>query len=194
LAGIEEMPIVLKVLRPLSLAATCAVLIGLLAACDTTTPPTAIPTLGVPTVAFTEMASNGVPNQITAVEFTALEQGEATYSGYLCTTARAGCACETPTVHKASFTLTPNNQLAFRFSALDGPVSEWLFDHAGVNYWTFGTTTTDANGQAQALLLVSLSFTPDGYVLTQVANWASGEVVECPNVDFRRVDTSTPAP
>ena len=188
------MPTVLRVSRTYLLATASAFLIVVFVACANPPSATPVPTLGVPMTPATEMASGGVPNQITNAEFAALEQGEATYSGYLCITAPAGCACETPTVYKASFALTPSNQLSFRFAGLNGPANEWLFDHAGVNYWTFGSTTTDANGQAQALLLVSLTFNTNGYTLTQVANWATGEVVECPNVDFLRIDASTPAP
>ena len=188
------MPIVLKSRQALSLPAACAALVALLAACNPPPTPTPVATLGIPGTPFTEMASGGVPNQISVDESAALGLGEVTYSGYACVTAQAGCACETPIVTKARFSLTADNHLSYQFSGLNGPASEWLFDHAGVNYWTYGTTSLDANGQPQALLLVSLSFTKDGYVLTQVANWVTGEVVQCPNVDFRRVNSSTPAP
>src|SRR5689334_12714972 len=73
LAGIEESLTVLKVLRPLILAAIGAALITLLAGCAKPS-PTPVPTLGVPVEPVTQMASNGVPNQITAIEQAAFEQ------------------------------------------------------------------------------------------------------------------------
>ncbi len=120
--------------------------------------------------------------------------GEASYSGYACVTTPLACACDSPLIQKAKFVFTPDNRLAYDFAPVGGASSEWLLDHAGVNQWSYASPLRDKSGNTQAVAMFLLSFTQDGYVLTQVTNMSTGEVVSCPDVNFRRLVGVTPTP
>jgi hypothetical protein len=75
----------------------------------------------------------------------------------------------------------------YDFEPMGGEHTQWQLDHAGVNQWNFATPLKDSAGTTQAVMLALLSFTSDGYKVTQVAPMSTGEVVKCPTVDFHRL-------
>jgi len=149
--------------------------------------PSALPATPTTAPLPTELVSGGVPQQLTDLELAVGSLGETSYSGYSCVIAPAGCACETPVIQSALFTFTPDNRLLYAFEPVGAARVEWQLDHAGVNQWSYAAPLRDSSGNTQALLLALLSFTTDGYILTQVTTMSTGETVDCPDVIFHRL-------
>lgn len=163
-------------------------LAALLVACASSGSGTSTTTRILPTAnPAIPRVSGGVPSQLTSVELAAGQIGEVSYSGYACAIAPLGCACENPVVQKVKFTFTPDNRLLYDAAIVGGKPSEWQLDHAGVNQWSYASPLLDKDGKTQAVLFALISFTPDGYVLTQVTTMSTGETVKCPDVNFRRL-------
>lgn len=122
------------------------------------------------------------------LELAAGKRGTATYTGYACTIFPAGCACEDPLVQDSSFTFTPDNRLIYDFTIKSGQPSQWQLDHAGFNQWSYSAPVALGEAQQDALLLALLTFTPDGFEVTQVATFRTGEVAKCDSVNFHQLE------
>lgn len=182
---------------------------GLIAGCGpaTSTPsvnaPTAIPLATVPNIpvptglpeASLDPALAGFPPDITGFELIALRAGPAYYSGYNCTITPLGCACETPVIHQVTFNITQDNHLSYVFAG-DGYSAEWLMDDLGPNEWgyTFAFNYETEAGQVLGAIFALMTFTEDGYVLTQGANLDAGGIVTCPDIHFRRIPSPGGSP
>jgi hypothetical protein len=128
-------------------------------------------------------------NALSDLEVAAAKRGVATYTGYACTIAPAGCACEAPLVQESSFTFTPSNQLLYDFTIKGGQPAQWQLDHAGFNQWSYTAPVALGEAQQDALLLALLTFTSNGYQVTQVATFRTGEVAKCDNVEFHQLES-----
>ncbi len=136
---------------------------------------------------------------LTDLEIAAAYRGVATYTGYACVIAPAGCACEDPLIQDASFTFSPDNRLYYDFTIKGGTPGQWQLDHAGYNQWSYTTPITVGQGQnakQDAILLALLTFVQDGYQITEVATFSTGEISKCSDITFHRLGApgATPTP
>ncbi len=131
---------------------------------------------------------------MTGYELIASRVGEAIYSGYVCTIAPVGCACEIPILQRVVFTFSDQDSLLYTFAG-DGFSAEWAMDRVGANQWSYTIPVYDNAGDFQGAFFTLLTFTQDGYILTQGADLQEGGLVSCPDVNFRRMRSATaPAP
>jgi len=181
-----------------SLWAAAILAAGLISGCAKATPPAATPVPTRPEITpvlggdKTALQTLVPANALSDLEQAAAKRGVATYTGYACIIAPAGCACETSLVQDASFTFTPDNQLLYDFTIRGGQPAQWQLDHAGFNQWSYSAPVALGEAQQDALLLALLSFTTNGYTVTQVATFRTGEVAKCDNVEFHLLDNPAP--
>jgi hypothetical protein len=136
----------------------------------------------------------GLPIDVTGYELIATSLGEAVYSGYACTIAPVGCACEEPVIQKASFAFVSEGQMSYTFSG-SGYGSEWLMTRIGRNQWSYTIPMYRQDGTFEGAFFVLLTFTEDGFIITQGADLDEGGMVACPDVYFRRLmSDATPEP
>jgi len=169
---------------------------GLISGCSAASPAPTV--TQAPAATAATLDSNRIALQtlvpasaLTDMELAAGARGAATYTGYSCVIAPVGCACETPVIQEASFTFAPDNRLLYDFTVKGGSPSQWQLEHAGYNQWSYSAAISSQSGEV-AVLLALLSFTEDGYEVTQVATYPSGELSKCSNVSFHRLDAATP--
>lgn len=190
--------------RPLALLLAAVAL----AACSRTTlnttpgegfsPPTStiavlpsVPPLGSPTEPppFSEEGETGDrPIDVAGYELVAIGAGESVYSGYTCTIAPVGCACDQPLVQRATFEFVNETTMRYTFSG-GGFGSEWLLARLAPNQWGYEIGMVDDEGVEEGVYFVLLTFTEDGFIITQGANLDEGGMIACPDVYFRRVQS-----
>lgn len=132
-------------------------------------------------------SGGNLPANLSGYELLANSTGEASYSGYACVMAPVGCACDQPIIQRVRFNFTANNKLLYEFRAGSQPASTWELGHAGVNQWDYRAPIKGDDGSTQAYFLALITFTQEGYLVTQAANMASGAIVQCPDVVFHRL-------
>ena len=172
-----------------SILAAVVLVAGLAAGCGqatvTFTPvPTRPPITPVIGGDKTALATLVPANALSDEELAAGKRGVATYTGYACTIAPAGCACETSLIQDSSFTFTPDNRLLYDFTVKGGTPAQWQLDHIGYNQWSYTAPVSVTGSQDDALLLALLSFTSTGYQITQDVTYRTGDIAKCDNVDF----------
>jgi hypothetical protein len=148
--------------------------------------PTAFPEAAEPSAASETDPAVDDPNALTGYELIAAGVGEAVYSGYSCTIAPIGCACEIPVIEQVSFTFTPEGRLFYHFKG-DGYEAEWDMGRLGPNQWGYTLPLYDQAGTFEGAYFALLTFNQDGYILNVGMNFNTGEIVTCPTVTFRRV-------
>ena len=181
--------------RHASILAAVVLAAGLTAGCGQAAPKvTAAPTRPAITPVIggdkSALATLVPANALSDLELAAGKRGTATYTGYACTIAPAGCACEESVLQDSSFTFTPDNRLLYDFKIKGGQASQWQLDHVGYNQWNYVAPITVSNAQQDALLLALLSFTPNGYEITQDVTFRTGDIAKCDNVQFHLLNSS----
>lgn len=154
---------------------------------------TAVPEVVEPSATSEGGAPVDDPDALTGYELIAAGLGEAVYSGYSCTIAPIGCACETPVIEQVSFTFTPERRLLYHFRG-DGYEAEWDMGRLGPNQWGYTLPLYDEEGNFEGAYFALLTFNQDGYVLNVGMNFNTGEIATCPTVTFRRVMSPTAEP
>jgi hypothetical protein len=172
--------------------------------------PSSTPALGQPTpvtlptvpdaeeptpvnVPTSDPALGGLPADLSGYELAAARAGTAVYSGYNCTIAPVGCACEAPVILRVTFTFTTDGHLNYQFAG-DGFAAEWFMNRLGPDRWehTFQFVYEVEDGSAVGAIFAFLEFTSDGYILTQGANLDAEGIVTCPEINFRRLGAQSP--
>ncbi len=135
-----------------------------------------------------------VPYDMTGYEIIAANVGSAVYSGYSCVWSPVGCACELPLLLEATFTFTPEGRLHYFFKG-DDFQALWEMERAAPNQWLYKTDiqSEEQDNRKIGEGLTLLSFTQDGYVITQMVDLYEQGIVTCPDVTFQRL-MGTPAP
>ncbi len=163
-----------------------------LAACAAPVPmaqPTITPVpftdLDLPEIVMPE-AQEFAEFELTLEEMNAEAAGEAAYAGRSCILSPAGCACEQDLVEYMSFAFPTNAQLVRTFTG-PGYANSWEMVRIGENQWSYSSlpVTFEGDDSIVAINFAFLTFTPNGYILTQGADFGSA-IQTCPDVQFIR--------
>jgi hypothetical protein len=159
----------------------------------TITPPTDSIPLPSPTSPPTTVAEavgllGQLPYAVTDEEALAAAAGEATYSGYACVITPEGCACELPELRRVSITFLEDETAHLIFHAGDDS-QLWELIRLAPNQWEYQIPIISQDRETQiGEARIMVSFTPDGYVYSQVVHYYDIGLVVCPEVTFRRID------
>ncbi|MBN1120619.1 MAG: hypothetical protein JXJ17_06040 [Anaerolineae bacterium] len=159
----------------------------------TSTPPTDSIPLPSPTSPPTTVAEavgllGQLPYVVTDEEALAAAAGEATYSGYACVITPEGCACELPELRQVSITFQEDETARYVFNA-EGISAAWILNRLAPNQWEYKAPIISQEREAQiGDVRIMFSFTPYGYVYSQVVHYYEVGLVVCPEVTFRRID------
>lgn len=164
----------------------------------TATATVAVPPTVPPAATSTEPAApptsapalEGLPIDVTGYELIAIRIGEAVYSGYACTIAPVGCACDQPVIQRASFEFVSEGTMLYKFMG-SGYGAEWQMDRIGPNQWSYTIAMYDQGGQFEGAFFVLVTFAEDGFIITQGADLDEGGMIACPDVFFRRMMSDT---
>jgi hypothetical protein len=135
----------------------------------------------------------GLPLELTGNEIIAARFGQAVYSGYTCTIAPVGCACEQPVLEQVAFTFDDNDHMNYRFEG-DGYATTWRMNRLGANQWGYTQGYTLEGTDSRVAHIVLLTFIDTGFIRNDGAVIDDGVPVTCPDVTFRRLPSSTPQP
>lgn len=135
----------------------------------------------------------GLPLELTGYEIIAARFGQAIYSGYTCTIAPVGCACEQPVLEQVTFSFDDNDHMNYRFEG-DGYATTWRMNRLGANQWGYTQGYTLEGTDSRVAHIVLLTFIDSGFIRNDGAVIDEGAPVACPDVTYRRLPSSTPQP